>query len=159
MKRNLRHSRRGIVHWFIALIIILPAAFVALCFIPSGSCNVSATVSMSETNFIIGGYYTVNGVTAQNAGYSSIINLGTLGITPPALSYSFALTVSIAGHVTTHDESKILPTLSIGSNSVTDTITVGYIPQGEQTVTATLTINGEQQGTQSTNIDVSCFSY
>jgi len=156
VRRNIRHSAQAISTLFIIIIVVASIAVVALCFAPSGSCNVAATVKMSEINFVIGGYYSVNGVSAVNAGYSSIINLGTLGLTPPALTYSYDLTITIAGHTAQKDESKILPTLSIGANSVTDTVTIGYIPPGEQTVLATLTINGAQQGSATTNINVGC---
>lgn len=155
---RLHRSRMGIIaHPVILAIVVIVLAVGVLSFVPSGSCNVTATVSMTESQFIIGSYYSVNGVSAQSTGYSSILNWGTAGFTLPALSANIVLTVSVAGHSTSKSETKFLPTLSIGVNQqISDTISVGYVPTGQQTVVATLTVGGAQQGSASQTIDVGC---
>jgi hypothetical protein len=153
----MRNQRAVVGHPFLLIAIVVVAAVVGvLSFVPSGTCNVSAKVSMSEVQFIVGSEYSVNSVSASNAGYSSVLNWGTLAFTWPALTSKEILTVSVGGHSAQRDETQVLASLSVGSKSVSDTVTVGYVPKGEQTVTADLVVNGADQGSQSTTVDVEC---
>ncbi len=158
MMRRLRHSCRGVAASWVIWLVVGLGIVGALSFVPSGSCNVTAEVSLQADQFILGSYYSVNGVTATTTGYSSIINWGALGFTT-GLTASDVLTVTIAGHSAQKGENQLLPTLSVGSHTATDSVTVGYVPQGNQTLTATLTVNGQQQGSASTTVDVSCIGW
>jgi hypothetical protein len=160
MRRKIRSSRRGLGGLIIAMIALGVIIFAALFFVPSGSCNVSVTVSMTEVQFLVGSYYSVNSASAVVTGYSPILDLTALfpgGITWPSLSATITLTVSIAGHTASKAETKFLPSLSIGENdNIQDSLTIAYVPQGQQSATAILDVSGTQQGSASTSINVGC---
>jgi hypothetical protein len=158
MRRRFRRNRRGALPVWVITLILLGVGTAAVSLVPSGSCNVTASVSLTAIQFVLGSYYSVNGVSATTTGYSSLLNWGALGFTT-GLTASDILTVSIAGHTAQKGEDQLLPTLSIGDHTATDSVTVGYVPMGEQTVTATLTVNGQQQGSSSTTTDVSCLGW
>ena len=155
---RLHHSIRAALPVWGVLLIILGVGIGVVSFVPSGSCNVGATVTLSAVQFVVGSYYSVNGVSATTTGYSSLLNWGALGFTT-GLTANDVLAVTIAGHTAVKGEDQLLPTLSIGGHSATDTLTVGYVPQGQQTVVAVLTVNGQMQGSATTSVNVSCFSW
>ena len=140
----------------IALVIAVVAIFGSLWFIPSGTCDVAVTTTMSQAQFIIGSYYNVNGVTATSDGKSAILDLNGLGFAWPALTSSYQLTLTVGSHTKTLDETKILASLGVGAGSVSTTATLGYISPGVQQVTASLTVNGASQGSASTTVNVGC---
>ena len=97
MRRSIRHSIRAALPGWAILLIILGAGVGVISVAPSGSCNVTANVTLSSVQFIIASYYTVNGVSAVTSGYSPILDWATAGFTT-GLTASDILTVTVGGH-------------------------------------------------------------
>lgn len=147
----------GIGHPIVIGLVVVMLLFVVLLFVPTGTYNVSVTIRMTQSQFIVGSVYTVNSVSGTVTGQSSVIDLSALGFAFATLASQYVLTVTIAGHTVSKSETKFLPSLSLGVvMPVVDTVTVGYIPKGEATIVATLTVNGQQQGAATSTICVGC---
>lgn len=135
-------------------------AVAALSFTPlPGRYNVQVTVSTEEISLLVTTYFQINSAGARVTGSSTVLDWGAWfgGFTSPTLSATFSETVTLGGVSSTKSVTQFLPTLPTNTNlGATDTFSLAYVPQGQQSGTVTLTENGSPVATDTFSLCVGC---
>lgn len=149
--------------WLVVGIVALAAGVGLASFVPIPQvlgCNVSVNVGLLEVSAVFTTYFSVTSVGGQTNGGSTLINWGGLDFAPPALSASFTLSATVAGHTGTRTGHQYFPSVPIingGQLTASDVVNVGNIPDNtQQGISVALMQNGQTVATGSGSMGVSC---
>lgn len=149
------------LHIVVVAAIIAAAVLAVGSFAPlPGYYNVSTAVTMEVTSisFLTGqiAAYGINGVSPSTTGNSAVLDWSALCfICTSFITSSLSLKVCVGTHCNTISETKFnsIADVEIGY-TVTDSVTVGYVPAGTYSVTATLYSSGSVAATGSGSVTV-----